>query len=290
MRARAFCPGHITGFFEVCMAEDLLASGSRGGGLCTSLGALSDVTIERSDHLKIKVEIDGEPREAEVTRAALEHLLGEEPLHVDVATELDLPESQGFGMSAAGALSACIAASHILGIARQNAFEAAHVAEIECGAGLGDVPAVHRAGVTIRASPGLPPKGRVHRIEGAPEVVLAVVGSPIKTSEVLKDIELTQRINRAGAERVSRLLGRPTVDDFMRLASSFALETDLASEQVATAMDAASAAGAASMVMLGNSVFAIGRTAELADILSAFGEARSCGVDIAGARVLPNQA
>ncbi|HUU07091.1 MAG TPA: sugar kinase, partial [Thermoplasmata archaeon] len=46
MRARAFCPGHITGFFEICRADNLLASGSRGGGLCTSLGALSDVGIE----------------------------------------------------------------------------------------------------------------------------------------------------------------------------------------------------------------------------------------------------
>lgn len=290
MKARAFCPGHITGFFEICRVDNLLASGSRGGGLCTSLGALSEVSIERADRLEIDVNIDREPREAEVTRAALGHLLGDEQLHVNVTTELDLPESQGFGMSAAGALSACIAASHILGITRQKAFEATHVAEIECDTGLGDVPAIHRAGITIRESPGLPPTGRVHRIDEAPEVVLAVVGPPIRTSDMLRDVELAQRINRGGAERVSQLLGRPTVDDLMRLASSFALETGLASERVVAAMDAASAAGAGSMVMLGNSVFAIGRTEELVDILSAFGEARSCGVDSAGARVLPDRA
>ena len=290
MRARAFCPGHITGFFEICRVDNLLASGSRGGGLCTSLGALSDVCIERCDYLTIDVDIDGEPREAEVTRAALGRLLGEEQLRVSVTTKLDLPESQGFGMSAAGALSACIAASHILGISRQMAFEATHIAEIECGAGLGDVSAIHCAGVTIRESPGLPPTGRVHRIEEAPEVVLAVVGPPIKTSDMLKDVELAQRVNRGGAGRVSQLLGRPTVDDLMRLASSFALETGLASERVIAAMEAASAAGAASMVMLGNSVFAIGRTEELVDILSAFGETRSCGVDSVGVRVLPGRA
>lgn len=254
------------------------------------MGALSEVSVERADRLEIDVNIDREPREAEVTRAALGHLLGDEQLHVNVTTELDLPESQGFGMSAAGALSACVAASHTLGIARQKAFEAAHVAEIECGTGLGDVSAIHRAGITIRESPGLPPTGRVHRIEGAPEVVLAVVGPPIRTSDMLRDIELTRRINRCGAERVPQLLGEPTVDDLMRLSSSFALETGLASERVISAMDAASVAGAASMIMLGNSVFAIGRTEELIDILSAFGEVRSCGVDGAGARVLPNQA
>jgi len=290
MRARAFCPGHITGFFEICRTDNLLASGSRGGGLCTSLGAMSGVSIERSDDLTIEVDIDGEPREAEVTRAALRHLLGGEQFHVNVTINLDLPESQGFGMSAAGALSTCVAASHILGIARQKAFEAAHVAEIECGTGLGDVSAIHRAGITIRELPGLPPTGRVHRIEEAPEAVLAVVGPPIKTSDMLKDAELTRRIIQGGAERVSQLLSRPTVDDLMRLASSFTLETGLASERVIAAMEAASVAGVASMVMLGNSVFAIGRTEELVDILSAFGEVKSCSVDSAGARVLPNQA
>lgn len=290
MRARAFCPGHITGFFEICRTDNLLASGSRGGGLCTSLGALSEVSIEKADRLEIDVSIDGESREAEVTRVALGHLLGEGKLHLSVSTKLDLPESQGVGMSAAGALSACIAASHSLGISIQKAFEATHVAEIECDTGLGDVPAIHRAGITIRELPGLPPTGKVHRIEETPEVVLAVVGPPIKTSKMLADVELAQLINRCGAERVSQLLSRPTVDDLMRLASSFTLETGLASERVIAAMDAASAAGVASMVMLGNSVFAIGRTEELVDILSAFGEVKSCSVDSAGARVLPNQA
>jgi len=254
------------------------------------LGALSEVSIEKADRLEIDVSIDGESREAEVTRVALGHLLGEGKLHLSVSTKLDLPESQGFGMSAAGALSACIAASHSLGISIQKAFEATHVAEIECDTGLGDVPAIHRAGITIRELPGLPPTGKVHRIEETPEVVLAVVGPPIKTSKMLADVELAQLINRCGAERVSQLLSRPTVDDLMRLASSFTLETGLASERVIAAMDAASAAGVASMVMLGNSVFAIGRTEELVDILSAFGEVKSCSVDSAGARVLPNQA
>lgn len=287
MRARAFCPGHITGFFEICRATTLLATGSRGAGLCTTLGAVSDVRMESSDALRIEVTINGESRDAEVTKAALEHLLGDERLSVEVDTSLDLPESQGFGMSAAGALSACIAASHALRIPRQKAFEAAHMAEIECGSGLGDVPAIHRAGVTIRESPGLPPIGRVHRIEETPEVVLAVVGPPIQTSDMLNGEQLAHRINRSGADRVAELLARPTVDDLMRLSSSFSLETNLASDRVIAAMNASSYAGTASMVMLGNSVFAIGEKRGLVDVLGGFGEVRTCGVDVIGARVIP---
>jgi pantoate kinase len=286
MKARAFCPGHITGFFEICRADSVLATGSRGAGLCTTLGALSDVSLDTSDTQTINIEIDRVPREAEVTRQAVKRLIQERPVEVHIETFLDLPESQGFGMSAAGALSSCLAIAHLMGIDRQNAFEAAHAAEVECGAGLGDVSAIHRAGVTIREIPGLPPIGRVQRIEEAPDIVLAVVGPPIKTSGMLSDPAFAARINRSGSERVSDLLSHPTLQNLMRLASSFALETRLAQGSVLEAMEAASAAGDASMVMLGSSVFSVGRTEELESILREHGDVKRCGVDVEGVRIV----
>ena len=45
MKATAFSPGHVTGFFEVREGDDPLASGSRGAGMCISLGATSKVTV-----------------------------------------------------------------------------------------------------------------------------------------------------------------------------------------------------------------------------------------------------
>jgi len=287
MRAKAFSPGHITGFFEICRSDDLMSTGSRGAGLCTDLGASSTVSVDAEGRRgSIGVTIDGEEREAEVTRRAIERLASDRPLHVQVDTTLQLPESQGFGMSAAGALSACLAFAHLEGIDRQRAFEAAHSAEVECGAGLGDVPAIYRSGVTVRELPGLPPIGRVHRIEEAPEVVLAVVGPPMKTSAMLTDAALVDRINRSGTVKVGELLAQPSVAHLMRLARDFASETGLAQGPVAEAIDAASAAGDASMVMLGNSVFAMGRTEELISILRERGEVRRCGVDVKGARVV----
>jgi pantoate kinase len=285
MKARAFCPGHITGFFEICTADNVLATGSRGAGLCTTLGATSEVRVEDAKELTVEVSINGESIDADVTQSAVRHLVVGNGLLVRVDTTLELPVSQGFGMSAAGALSACIALAHILGIDRQKAFEAAHTAEVECGGGLGDVPAVHRAGVTIRGRPGLPPIGEVHRIEEELDVVLTTVGPPIKTSDMLTNPPCTARINRSGAVKVGQLLASPTVDNLMHLSSDFAIETRLATGPVTKAMKAASAAGVASMAMLGNSVFATGRTDELMSILSEFGEARLCGVDNVGARL-----
>jgi pantoate kinase len=286
MRARAFCPGHVTGLFEICRAESVLATGSRGAGLCTTLGATSEVRIEEAAALTVNVIVNGAPSDAEVSVAAVRRLIPEERLLVRIDTRLDLPESQGFGMSAAGALSACAAVGHIMRIDRQRVFEAAHAAEIECGGGMGDVPALYRAGVTIREHPGLPPVGTVHRIDESPEVVLAVVGPPIKTSRMLSNPTLEARINRNGSEKVDELLSRPTVKDLMHLSSSFALETHLAQGRVVEAIKGASSAGMASMAMLGNSVFAVGRTQDLISALRGFGNVWSCGVDVEGTRIV----
>ena len=286
MRARAFCPGHVTGFFEVHRAEDSLSTGSRGAGFCTTLGATSDVSVQETDEVAVSINVNGESREADVTRSAVERMVAGRGLCVTVDTILELPESQGFGMSAAGALSASVALAELLGLDRQEAFEAAHYAEIKHGGGLGDVPALHRAGITIREVPGLPPKGRVDRIDEELDIIIAVVGPPMRTSQILNDAESVARINRSGHSKVERLLAEPTAANLVHLSSQFAIETDLAQGRVREAMEAAEPAGRASMVMLGNSVFAIGRTQELVSTLSGFGEVRRCGVDNVGPRLL----
>jgi pantoate kinase len=289
MRARAFCPGHVTGFFEICIGEDILSSGSRGAGLCTSLGATSQVEVFESRERRIEVSIDGVRRDAEVTIGAIDELLGERNVSVTVATHLDLPESQGFGMSAAGALSAGIALCDILELDRNAAFEVVHSAEIRNRTGMGDVSAIHRGGVTIRESAGLPPRGRVHRIAGKPSVVLAVVGNPLRTAGVLDDPESVSRINKEGGRRVSELLAQPTVENLMRLSASFAIDTGLISSQVMRAMESASSIGFSSMSMLGNSVFAIGPIAELVSTFSDHGKTFVTSVDTEGARLLSDR-
>jgi len=289
MDRTAFCPGHITGFFEICRSDDVLSTGSRGAGICLSLGATSMVTIRDSSEQRIRTFIGGGAARAEVTREALKTLIGAEPLDVEVRTELDLPMKQGFGMSAAGSLSATIAAADMLGIPRQKAFEAAHIAEVRCGGGLGDVSAIHGGGITIRKKAGLPPKGEVLRIEGAPEVVLAVVGKCIRTKEVLDDPGRAAAINASGSRKVDQLVAEPSLENLMQLSSEFASETGLASDEVQEALRVASGAGAASMSMLGNSVFAVGDTAALKRRLSELGEVWTCAVDTGGPKVLESK-
>ena len=286
MIAKAFCPGHITGFFQICEAEDVLSTGSRGAGLCLSLGATSKIWVSDSQRQAIEILIDGKKSKAEVTRTALRHMLGKDKLKIEVSTILDLPQSQGFGMSAAGALSASLALAEVLGRKRQEAFEVAHIAEITCKCGLGDVSAIHKGGMTIRKKPGLPPIGEVLRIDGTPEVVLAVVGKRLLTKSVLSDPAKRKAINENGSKRVDELIENPTVTRLMELSASFAIGSGLASKRVIEAMHAASKLGMASMSMLGGSVFAIGDKKGLATVLSDYGEVWVCRVDVVGPHLI----
>lgn len=254
--------------------------------MCLSLGARSEVTIQPASRLSVTVTIDGVTDRAEVTRAAVKHLVGPGHYEVSVRTTLDLPQSQGFGMSAAGALSTSMALAKMLGLSRQKAFEAAHIAEIKTGCGLGDVSAIHRGGMTVRERPGLPPIGKVSRIPGTPKVVLAVVGRKLLTKSVLSDPVKARAINASGSAMVERMLERPNLENLMGLSKTFAIESGLASKKLAMAIGAAEEFGMASMAMLGNSVFAVGDLVRLKDALSEFGDAFTCTIDTNGPRTL----
>jgi pantoate kinase len=286
MAEKAFCPGHVTGFFEICPSENVLAMGSRGAGMCLSLGATSTVEVEESKKPTIEITLDGKLAQAPVTRTALQYLLSDKKLGVRVDTVHDLPVSQGFGMSAAGAVSSSIALAHALDLRRQTAFEAAHIAEIRHKSGLGDVAAQRRGGITIRVKPGLPPKGRVLNIEGTPNVVLAVLGRGLRTSTILSNSAKRNRINLSGLRTVDCLLREPTLERLMELSYEFAIESGLATRRIIEATSAASKLGRASMAMLGNSVFAIGDAEGLARVLSEFGETWVCKVDPHGPRLI----
>jgi pantoate kinase len=286
MNARAFCPGHVTGFFQICETKNILSTGSRGAGLCLSRGAVSSISVEEAQRQSVSIYLNGKKTAAEVTRAAIRRMIGSEKVKVKVRTALQLPQSQGFGMSAAGALSASIALADLLGRARHEAFEAAHIAEIQCRSGLGDVSAIWKGGITIRKKAGLPPIGEVQRIKGTPEVTLAVIGRKLLTMKVLADPAKRKAINRGGSRKVDELLHEPTLEKMMELSASFAFQSGLASRKTIDAMNAASKLGMASMAMLGNSVFAIGDSTGQAKVLKGYGEVWTCRVTTEGPRVL----
>ena len=285
MKAKAFCPGHITGFFQIMEHKDPMRSGSRGAGLCVSLGATSTVMIEEGNG-EVIVTINGKEVTAPVTATAVYNVILDRKVDVYVDTILDLPMGQGFGTSAAGALSAAQATSDLLGLPFRVALRAAHEAELSNRTGLGDVAALSRGGLTFRRKEGLPPFGIIDRINAEPEVVLCVVGGPISTPKVLGDPGKRKAVNEVGKECVKQMALSPTLATLMRLSRKFMSDTDLATKEVEEAVKAAEEYGPASMAMLGNSVFAVGHVKDQDRVLSEMGTTFRCKVDWRGPRLL----
>ena len=188
MRAVAFAPGHVSGFFEpVYNEQDAARTGSRGAGINISLGAMSEVKVENSSEQNFEVYINNKKSNAPVTKLALKYLLGDNPLHIVVKTTLTLPVKQGFGMSASSALSATYAVAKLTNISREEAMKASHFAEVQLKTGLGDVMASWFGGIEIRKSPGLPPWGIIEHIPGNYDLVLCVIGKKMDTKRILND-------------------------------------------------------------------------------------------------------
>ena len=287
MRAVAFAPGHISGFFEpVYNKQDIARTGSRGAGINVSLGAVSEVNVEESTSQIFEIYVNNKQSHSPVTHLALKGLLGEKKVHVIVRTNLDLPVGQGFGMSAASAVSASYALARIIGVSNTDALKSSHFAEVQLRTGLGDVLASCFGGIEIRKHPGLPPWGSIEHIPGNCDLVLGVVGKKLDTKKILLDSDKASDIINYGRYCTKKLLEKPSIERLFLLSQVFTKKTNLAEKRVLEAIEASSRYGMASMCMLGNSVFAIGETDKLCQTLASFGEVFVCSVDERGARVL----
>jgi len=286
-RESAFCPGHISAFFEICdQAEDVIRKGSRGAGLCISLGARSSVTVKSSSWQHVIVRIDGKESEAKVTKDAISQLIKDRNVQIEVDTVLDLPMEQGFGMSAAGALSAAWAVCDSLDIDKRRAFKAVHIAEVTNKTGLGDVAGIFVGGMEIRLQPGLPPYGVVEHTDIKSELVLSILGNPIKTPKILTDPVKRKTISAAGKRCVDEFAEHRTIDHLFALGMEFVEDAGLISKEVLNGMMAAEGHGMSSMVMLGNSIFCIGDIKDLIDALKPLGPVFRCEIDNKGPRLL----
>lgn len=248
-RAVAFVPAHLSVIFSVHLAEDPRAAGSRGAGIVIDDGVY--VTVSEGNGCTL----NGETR----TIDPVDRLTDALGVEATVAIETDLPLGQGFGISGAATLGTALAANAAFDLAMtENALiEAAHVAEVEAGTGLGDVVAQARGGVPLRLDPGAPGYGMIDAIPVRTDLEYYSLGS-IDTVDVLAGA--TESISAAGDRAVEHLQATPTLEALFRLGVSFSREADLLPADVAAVIEDVEAAGGRACVgHLGKTVVAIDR-------------------------------
>ena len=270
---RAICPLHITGFFAIHKEDNEKTGGaieSLGCGIVIDDKVVTDVGLG-SGRIYINEKIESAP----TTKSVVESLTNEQ---VDVKTRVGVPVSCGFGTSGAGAFSTALALNELLSLGRTygDLCNVATRAEIKNNTGIGDVIAQSTGGVVIRGFTN------VNKISTGALNISYVIFGPLSTSEILKDAALIKVVGFYGKKCLKTLLKRPVFEEFMKLSREFAFNTGFMSEKVRDAIEAVEASGGlASMVMLGDAIFAI----DSSDVLREFGEVRDTRINNCGANL-----
>jgi pantoate kinase len=277
-QAKAFSPGHITGFFQICdQPNDPLLKGSRGAGVSITRGVTTKVQIEKSAKTSVKIVMNGD-----VTNSALVSdyvvsaflSLAGGSYNVLVEHDVEVPIGCGFGSSGAGALSLALALNEVfnLNLSRLEAAQIAHIAEVKCKTGLGTVIAETFGGLEIRVKPGAPGVGKIKSIPINDDcVVVCLSFGPMLTRKILTSEVSRQRINEFGRDLVDELVRHPTTHNFMESSRKFAEHVGLISKRLrAVLKDTDSAGLTCSMAMLGETVFSIVKRDQVKEVHKIF--------------------
>lgn len=252
MNKSVFVPGHVTGFFNIENHEISLKNGSCGAGFLLSRGVKS--TISPSDRLSIDVNQGDETVIEEVLKI----------LEIDdtfkITQDIQLPIGAGFGTSAASAFSLTLAINEFLnlGYSQELCGQIAHMAEINLGAGLGDVIAQTGKGIVLRTKPGAPGIGEIESFRKDVFIAYKTFGT-IKTSDIISDSHHREVLSQVGLKYLELFEKETTLENFLSFSNSFSIETELMSDEVRNLVDYFNSSEdilGSSMAMLGNTVFA----------------------------------
>jgi pantoate kinase len=297
--AKAFSPGHITGFFEApheISYFHFLHRGSKGAGFSIDRGIATTAYLYESAKSEYQISINGgvKSRNAEVSKWVIEEYLklADRPYFISIHHDVEIPIGFGLGSSGAAALSLSYALNQVLdiGLNRTQAAQIAHRAEIACNTGLGTVIAEFAGGFEMRTSAGAPGIGSVSKInldKNYKAVVLCL--APILTKSFLTN--RINEINGLGGIMLSKLSASRSLDDFLKMSHGFAEMLSLTKGRCKRPIAALKTRGIESSVALfGQTVFTVvseERVAEAAGALREFGGTLIvCNIDMTGARVL----
>ncbi len=302
MKAKAFSPGHITGFFQICdKPNNPLKKGSRGAGVSVSRGVTTNVEVSRTQRTSVSVRInDCITKSAIVSQGVIKRFLELTPsksFDIQVIHDVALPIGYGFGTSGAAALSLSLALNKALNLdlSRTEVAQIAHTVEVESKTGLGTVIAENVGGIEIRVTAGGPDIGRVEILPASGDyMVVCLPFGPISTAQHLEDRKVRQRINEHGDLLTEALRSHPTVENFLQYSRDFAEHIGIITKRVNSVLRETDKAGfTCSTAIFGENVFSLVFPDQVQEISTIFDRFKTSdqdvlimSVDCEGARLL----
>ncbi len=267
-RSKAFCPAHITGFFNTCTNDtthDTQKIGSTGAGFSVVLGVTTSVSIiekTRDDATSLPYTItytttaaatatahttaatapsskshtkDDNTQQMGISKNVIEKFLKlskRTNVIVNVNHQIAIPIGYGLGGSSAIALSLAYALDDALEthMTSTQIGGIAHTSEIECQTGLGDVLAAYHGGFEIRTKPGAPGVGRVQTIKTPNLSIIIICLAPISTRQFLT--QHLSKINGVGEKMTNDLCVSKNYMDFQTMSLEFAKYVGVITERM----------------------------------------------------------
>ncbi len=248
---RAFAPGNVSCIFRIVNGKS--KRHSLGVGFTVDKGVV--VRVSKSERTLIYA--NGKKIKFPTVGTVINELTTE---RVKVEIKDQLPSGAGFGLSGASALATAYALNELfrLGKSKRYLTMVAHNAEVINGTGLGDVGGQYHGGMCAKYTRGSPLKGVEFPVKKS--FVYYRVFGILDTKKVINSTFKKVRINRAGDRALKRikLLKNKTLKDIIRISRDFAFESGLLRDRRVrdTIRDVENRGGNASMIMLGNAVFA----------------------------------
>ena len=235
-------PIHITGFWTICRHEDELRTGSMGAGLV--LKPRVNITAEYGEEEEIKVLFNGKSFHA----CFLDYVLTSynlQNVRIYIGSPMDL--GLGYGLSGAISLGTSLSLETLSSIVNRKplnpyaAGQVAHVAEVKCSTGLGDVIAeFYGGGLEVRVKPGAPDVGEVVFIPVTRDIHVLTFSLPgrfMTTPEMLT--KYRDKIIMYGSEVLKKLLDNPCIEEFVCLSNYFSAKVGMLSLDARSFIDEA---------------------------------------------------
>jgi pantoate kinase len=300
--AKAFSPGHLTGFFATSKTVQMAHpnfSGSLGAGFSISKGIFTTVKIFDDFSKNYRILVNGvNSFDAKVSNFVTEYYLKmvDRPIFISVDHESEIPIGYGLGSSGSAALSLSYALNHALktNLSKIHAAQIAHHADFICKTGLGTVISEFTGGFEIRTSIGGPGIGKILKIPISEEYFAIILClQPISTESLLDEslfYDENNLLNQSGKAMMNELIKNPSIDTFLELSNNFAKKCGLLDGLCRDPMLSLGSIGIKSSVALfGHALFTIVKketSYKVIQTLSQFdGKILVCNIDNLGARL-----
>jgi pantoate kinase len=303
--AKAFCPGHLTGFFATDKSVQMTHpnfNGSLGAGFSISKGIYTTVKVYNDFSKNYKILINGvNSFDATVSKFVIEYYLKmiNKPVFVSVDHESEIPIGYGLGSSGSAALSLSYALNQALktNLSKIHAAQVAHQADFICKTGLGTVISEFTGGFEIRTSIGGPGIGKILKIPISSKyraIVFCI--KPISTSQLLNKSLFSSEydlLNNSGKAMIDELVKNPDIDTFLELSSDYAKKCGLRDGFCKDPILSLESLGVKSSVALfGHALFTIVEKKIVHRVIHALkqfnGILLDCSIDNLGARMIEN--